>query len=134
MRTTLLLALLSAFLALPALAADPECAATAHNPANTYDATSAIKFCTPETDDAGDPLDPTEISSCSVFVDGVSTITVNTTRVGGFISIPTAGSAISNKRGSLTISCAGPVGTGGSTAATAAIFRRGRPGTPKVLD
>ena len=130
LRALWIAALLAPLLVWPAVAADPECSATAANPAQLYDAMGGVKLCTPEFDEAGTPLEAGELTRCIILRDGAPFVTLNTTTPGSYFEI--APPATGAKRGTLAAYCEGVGGVGDPTATYQALWRRARPGRPEI--
>ena len=137
----LALALTFLLISLPALAADPECSGPAYDPAEgPYDATTSIRFCTPEFD-ASDPpqaIPENGILGCTVTANGLVYKGTRLINPGEYIEWPVPQDVKDiAELGPFSVSCRNAVGDGALAVASSARFRPstalGVPGVPTLL-
>ena len=134
-------AVLFVFLALacfyggPARAADPECVdPVVYDPAihGQYNATQAVRFCTPEEDVAGYLLLDGELTRCVVSLAGRAFAITSTNRPGQYVNFDTPDSVKqATSTGEVRVHCETAAGPGAPAVALNARFRDpAAPGSP----
>jgi hypothetical protein len=119
-----------------ALGVSPECInpTNIHDPAVEYDATTSIRFCTPQLDDGGFPLPANDLVSCTITANGLSFIET-VTEPGQYVifNVPEEVKQVA-RTGSFDISCKNIVGDGEKeTAPVARFLAPAAPGRPVLL-
>ena len=119
---------ISMAMAISASAQSPECIdATPADPNQPLNAIEFFKLCAPMFDNVGGALDPLELISCSIVLDGNVYATANLTP-GEYIEVasPTTG----KKHVQAYAYCSGPAGDSDPTSTYTAHVRQESPGKP----
>jgi hypothetical protein len=123
-----LITIIALLIALPALAADPECVGPGYDEAvdGQYDARQSIRFCTPteQADENNTPIADGELTRCVVTAAGQAFAITSSNRPGQFVSFDTPQSVKDSAQvGGIAVFCENSAGAGAPVVASNVRFR-----------